>query len=643
MDSSMQYDKFLEEQKINLSLYEKAAKWANKFMKLEFEYQEYDKEMEAVELYVRFQAAMNLGIIVALLTLPLALFVYITGNSSITNWVAIGMPFIAMFSIVYYPLYIARLRKLKILGQAPLATLYLVIAMEVTPNLESSVAFAAKNVPDPMGRIFKHLLWMVETRTLPDMEAAINWYSVQIKEWAPHVAEGLYLIAGSMREAGHMRTRTLKKAVNVVLEGTQRMMEDFARGLDLPVMATNAFGIMLPVLMLVMLPIISVFTSTASIGPAMLLIYDFILPAALGGIIIFILGKRPGSLSGITYKKTKFRVRLLGQEFYALPIMIFTGFIFFVLQLVIIVSDPGVLASTVAGLQPSPSIMTMPIILAIGVPVGLYFLSWAQENRETKRRIEALEREFASALYQLGNTMSQGVPIEQAMGEVASRMKGSETEIFFSTAISRMKTLGWPLEMVLFDEKYGIMNDFPSHLIKNIMLVVLKSSEKGPTSASVTSISVSKYLKVMQDVKDKIIDMLSESISSIKFQGMFLIPIITGTVVGLGEITSNLLVQIGTQISSITQLGAVSGIGYVSDFLNVEGALQPSYLQLVVGVYVLMTCIILGLFVGGMIDGWDKMAMYENMGAVTLFGSITYVLSAAFVAMVFGGLAQSVI
>ncbi|MBR9680577.1 MAG: hypothetical protein GOU98_02010 [Candidatus Altiarchaeota archaeon] len=643
MDSSLHYDKFLEDQKIYLSRYEKAAKWATSFMKLEFEYPEYDKEMEAVEFYAKFQDAMNLAIIAAFLTLPLAFLIFFTGKTDITTWIAVGLPLLSGVSAAYYPLYIARLRKLKIVGQAPLSILYLVIAMEVTPNLESSVAFAAKNMPDPLGRVFKRLLWMVETRTVPDMETALNWYSTEVKEWAPHMSEGLYLIAGSMREAGDMRKRTLEKAVEVVLDGTQRIMEDFARGLDLPVMATNAFGIMLPVLLLVMLPIVSVFVSTANVGPAMFLIYDFVLPLILSTIIIFILGKRPGSISEITYKKSKFKVKLFGQEIDALPWMIIIGFVFLMIQIFIIVTVPGILSPVVQGLEASPSIMTIPFIIAIGVPVGLYYLSWAQENQETKKKIDALEREFASALYQLGNTMSQGVPIEQAMENVASRMKGSETEVFFKTAISRMKTLGWPLEMVLFDEKYGIMHEFPSNLIRNIMLVVLKSAEKGPNSASITAISVSKYLKVMQGVKDKINDLLSEAVSSIKFQGMFLIPIITGTVVGLGEITSNLLVTIGHQITSITSIGAVSGVGYVSDFLNIQGALQPSFLQAVVGVYVLITCVILGLFVGGLQEGWDKMAMYENMGKVTLFGTITYVISTAFVAFMFGGLAQSVI
>lgn len=643
VEASIHYDKFIKEQEVKLSLYERAAKTAYRILKMNMKYDDYDKEMESVELYVRFKEAFSLGIIAALAAVPFAILVIMVGKNTLTNWIAISLPFLAFGAAVYYPLYIARLRKLKILGQGPLGILYLVIAMDVTPNLESSVAFAAKNMPDPMGRIFKLLLWLVETRAMPDMEEAVNWYSTQIREWAPHIAESLYLVAGSMREVGGVRERTLKKAVTVVLDGTKKMMEDFARGLDMPVMATNAFGIMLPVLLLVMLPIVSVFMSTANIGPVMFLVYDFILPLMLGLIIIFILGKRPGSLTEIEYKKSKFRVRLFGVSFNALPVMITTAFVFLALQIALVVANPSILYPVVAGLSPAPSVMTMPIIIAIGVPLGLYYLSWAQENQDIKKKIDNLEREFASALYQLGNAMNQGIPLEQAMGDVADRMKGSETEVFFRTATSRMKTLGWPLEKVLYDEKYGIIHEFPSNLIKNIMFVILKSADKGPRSASITAISVSKYLKVMQGVKDKITDMLADSISSIKFQGMFLIPIITGTIVGLGEITSNLLVRIGQQISGITQMGSVSGIGYVNDFLNVQGALQPSFLQLVVGFYVLIVAVLLGLFVGGLNEGWDRMAMYANIGVVVLVSSVIYTITAAFVALVFGGISTAVL
>ncbi len=640
---SIQYETFLREQEVELNLYERLALRAHSLLRLDMEYDEFDRELKSAELAVRFRHAISLGLVAFFLSLPLSVTIYAVGQNFITNGIGFLLPLLVLWAVTYLPLYMARLRKLRLIGQAPLGILYLVIAMEVTPNLESSVAFAARNMPDPMGRVFKLLLWLVETRKVPDMEAAFNWYSSQIKEWAPHIAEGLYLVAGSMREVGEMRTRTLEKAVSVVLDGTKKTMEEFARGLDLPVMVTNAFGIMLPVLMLVMLPIASVFASNVNVGPVMLIVYDLVLPAVLAAVIFYILGKRPGSMSEIKYRPTRFRVRIMGSTFNALPWIVTVFFAFAVLQLFLLINDPAALLPTIRGEQVRPSLLTVPAIVALGVPLGLYFMSWSEQNSEIKERVDALEREFASALYQLGNIMSQGVPLEEAMEDVAGRMKGSQTEAFFTTTTSRMKTLGWPVEKVLFDEKVGTMRAFPSNLIRNIMKVILKSAEKGPRSAAMTAISVSRYLKVMQDLKDKIDDMLADAISSIRFQGAVLIPVITGTVVGLGEITSGLLVRISQQVSSIVSAGAISGAGYLNQFLNVEGALQPSYLQLVVGIYVLLSCILLGLFVGGLQEGWDKITIYESIGKVTFAGSLIYVTSASLIAAVFGGLALAVV
>ncbi|HDR53453.1 MAG TPA: hypothetical protein ENN60_02150 [archaeon] len=638
VERSLQYDRFLEEQQVHLGFYERAAKWAYGFVGWDMKAPSVDKDMEEAEFAIRFRDAFCLAIMGGLMTLPLSVLVFLVGGSSITNWVAAGLPFIVFGGLVYYPSYAAKLRKLKMLGQSPLAILYLVIAMEVTPNLEASVAFAAKNMPNPMGLVFKHLLWMTETRAMPDMEEAFNWYSRKVKEWAPHLAEALYLIAGSMREVGAMRRRSLEKATAVVLEGTKGVMETFARSLDIPVMATNAFGIMLPVLLLIIGPIASVFASSTNVGMALLVIYDFLIPLLLLFITIYILGKRPGSISEIEYLKPSFRVTFMGREWNAKPLMILIAGIFGALQVFLLVTQPTAIMPVVQGVEAVSVGYTLPGIVALGVPLGIYFLSWAQENQKIKKRVETLEREFGNALYQLGNIMNEGVPIEEAMQDVADRMKGSETEVFFRTATNRVRTLGWPLERALFDEKYGVLREFPSNLIRNIMLVLMKSAEKGPRSASLTSISVSNYLKAMQDVRDKIIDLLSESISGLRFQGMVLIPLITGTIVGLGQITSNLLMKIASQISGVVGSGMASGYGYIGEFINIQGVIQPSFLQMIVGVYVVATLFIIGLLVGGLEDGWERTAIYLNIGKLISYGVFIYALATIAIATIFGNM-----
>lgn len=136
--SSVYYDQFTEEQKVELNAYEKAAIWAYKFLKVNWANPKFDREMEDVDLFVRFKHASSLGLLVGLLTLPLSVLIFLVGKNSITNWTAILLPLVTAFTAGYIPAYIARLRKMKIIGQGPLAMLYLVIAMEVTPILNQA-------------------------------------------------------------------------------------------------------------------------------------------------------------------------------------------------------------------------------------------------------------------------------------------------------------------------------------------------------------------------------------------------------------------------------------------------------------------------------------------------------------------------
>ncbi|MBR9679587.1 MAG: hypothetical protein GOU99_00890 [Candidatus Altiarchaeota archaeon] len=640
MEKSHYYETFLKDQELDLGRYERAAKKAHEVLNINWKYEDFDKELRMAEIQTSFECAVSLGVIAAVFSLPISV-IFLLSGSDITSFFAFLLPLFVFASFVYYPKYLARIRRMQLLGQSPLAIMYLVIAMEVTPNLESSVAFTAANLPDPLGRVFKRLLWEVETRNKPDMQEALSDYSLEAKEWSSHFSEAIYLVASSMRETGDKKRRTLEKSVSVVLDGTKGVMEGFARGLGTPVMIANAFGVMLPVLLLVMAPIISIFASSGNFGPPMFIIYDFVLPLVLALTVVYILGKRPSNLSEITYSKTKYRLRLFGKSYNVWPLMLLSALLFGAIQLLWFMSDPYIIIPMVHS-DTSPAVSTLPGIIAIGLPIGLYLLSWAQENIETKKRVEVLEKEFASGLYQLGSVMSEGVPIEEAIEDVAGRMKGTEVELFFHAASTRVRRLGWPLEKSLFDEQHGAMLSFPSNLIKNIMLILLKSAEKGPYSASSTAINVSRYLKNMQDVKDKITDMMSDSVSGLKFQGMFLIPLVTGTIVGLGEITSNILMQIVRQVSSLVG-GEMVGYSYVSQFINVEGIIQPSFLQLIIGIYILLTMTILGTFVGGLLDGWDKMTIYANIGNMLTVGVVVYAITTVCVAMIFGGMASSVV
>jgi len=639
----MHYERFLEEQKIELSLYEKMALRAYRLLKLDIESKDYDRELEFAEIYIRFKHALCLSLLVTLLSLPFAISIILIGRNTVTNMFAIMLPIIVFGAVLYYPLYRAKILKMKMLGQGPLAILYLVIALEVTPNLESAVTFAAKNLPDPLGRAFKRLLWEVETRKKPEMSEALYDYSTLVKEHLPYFSEALYLVASSPREIGENRKRTLEKAVTVILEGTKSTMERFARSLGLPVMALNSFGILLPVIMLVLGPVASIFIAGGNLGIVFAIIYDFFIPLILALIGLYVLARRPGSTVDISYRKPDYTIKLGNYRINGKNLMLLIFAIFMGIQLLLIQATGGLILKPTAELETMfPSFFTFPLVIAISLPLGIYLMSWSYGNREIRERVKELERQFSSALYQLGNVLSTGIPLEQAFEEVADKFRGTEIEVFFRETAMKVKRLGWTAEKALFDPHYGTLTAFPSNLIKNVMAVLLRSAEKGPVSASLTASGISNYLRKMWEVNEKIEDLLAEEVAGMRFQGMILIPLITGTVVGLGEIISRIILEISRQMISLGGLETAYVYGTFTQVINVRGVIQPSFLQIIVGIYTLIVCLISGWLTGGLEEGWDKVTIFSEMGRISLIGMLVYVIMGTLVGLIFGGAAMVV-
>ncbi len=639
-DVSYYYERFQKEYRPSPNLFERIAFFAWKLLPLPFSWKKYDETMKALGWQLRSKHALALAVLTTVLSLPVAFYLFAYAGGGTIGLLAFFVILAVAFVVPFFgPLYYAEVEKMNFLGQAPMALLYMAIAMEITPNLESSVEFAAKNMPDPIGRAFKRLLWEVETRKKVDMVEALSDYAKEIAPWAPHVAEALYLIASSTREMGARRREVLEKALHVALTGTRRYMEKFARGLSLPVMATNAFGIMLPVLFLVLGPVAAAFMHGFALGPTLVVLYNVILPLVLLAIILGIATKRPGIISSVKFKRVTSKVNLFGIK---VPIVLvplavlIPGFLW---QMAIISKDPQVLLSRVPSMgEPASVLTTLPAVAAVAFAIAIGLKLWVGKNREVKRNIENIEREFPSVLYQLGHILEEGIPLEDAIGYLQGRLKGMTTEVFFEEALRKMRLLGLSIEDVFLDEKKGIINKFPSDLIRNIMMVLIKASKKGPKSTAMTALNISRYLAEMQKVKEKIEDLLSESIVSMKFQGKFLIPMITGIVVGMGELVVKLLLGIGKQITTLMGGGVGYGASFLLDFFNVRNLIQPSFLQLTIGLYLILTLLIIGLFVGILEEGFSSIAIADNIADLLFTALPIYILSLMVISVGFGAM-----
>ena len=576
-------------------------------------------------------------------------------QSGLAGITAIMAPIVFAIGIILYPMFRTTVAKVHIAGTAPLAVLYIVIYLRSSPSLESAVAFSAKNVTGPLGDELKHLQWGVATREFPDTQQALVQFSEKVQDWAPGISDAFYLIAGSTQQpTPEKRVEMLDKAVNGALTSTRHTMQQFGRSLQMPAIVVNALGILLPVMGLVMAPIVTIMLSDGGgVDITLAVLYNVILPAIIL-MIIYVLGsRRPGSFSSVDVsqhpdapKPGCYRLSM-GSSTYDIPLLPISLLVFvlgaaysgaFLINEYVL----GAGADATALQDATRAFQTMPIIVCSGLAIGIYGIGMSSQRMSIRNHIKDTEKEFSSALYQLGNIMNQGQPFEIAVTRAAEIMSTSVMRPFLVAIARNIQQLGMPLHSAVYDPEYGALRYCPSDLVANVLEIVLDSTKRGVRIAATTTMNIATYLDNIEEVATEIEGLLSESMSSMKFQAYLLAPVVCGIIVGLSQMITGILAGVGQKVDEGGLGGQMSGGGMGGAF-SAENAVPPDRLQLIVGIYIVQLLSILGYFCALLESGPnDTVAMYQSIGQTVLIGTIVYSAVCIVTTLVFAGMATFV-
>ncbi|MBU3958074.1 MAG: hypothetical protein KKB25_03285, partial [Nanoarchaeota archaeon] len=532
----------------------------------------------------------------------------------------------------------ARSVQVKMSSDIVLAVLYMVIYMRNNPSIEGAVKFAADNLTGPLSWDLKKLMWDVEVGIHESVDAALLSYLAKWKDKNREFAEALHLLRNSTSETDYRRDAMYDEAISVILNGTRERMKHYAQGLRMPVTLIHAMGVLLPIIGLVMFPMVVLFMQDA-VKPVFIFIgYDILLPAFLFWYMNYILQTKPPTFSQPDTSRVKglppmgkFRI---GKTFVPiLPISIFAALPFLLV---------GV--SGLAAAEASQSVVSS-IIIIMGIAAGIFTYGILDSRQKMKIRndIEKIEDEFSEALFQLGNKLAGGTPIEVATDSAIENMKSMKISEFFWNISVNMKKLGFSFEQALFDKEYGAVWAYPSRLIRSVMQAIVQSSEKGVRVASMSMLTVSRYLKGMHEVKEEINEILGETVSSMRFLALFLAPIVSGVVVTMAviimRILSSLCGQIGSLASDTDMAGGFSNFIFCAGWGQNAGTppISANAFQLVVGIYMLETIILLSYFINRIEYGDDAIGLRDIIAFTVLFATIVYVASWFVTQAMFGG------
>lgn len=606
------------------------------------------------------------------------------------------------------PSYIANSWRMQASNQMVLCIFYIVTYMRHTSNLERAIEFASEHLTGPLALDLKKILWDVEAGKYEKVKDSLDIYLETWKETNFEFVESFHLIESSLYEGSEARRiALLEKSLDVILEETYEKMLHYAQNLKGPITTLHMLGIILPILGLVILPlVVSFMTEVAWYHIAVL--YNIALPLAVYIMGKTILISRPTGYGDVDIseehpelKKYKNIILKLGQrefQFSPLSLSIFVGvfclFIAFIPLMLHFGKIPiidkeyvmiegnmsttwdvtwtsmpdigfGVEDSatdcgykyclldyredTETGSVRGPFSLIATIIsfffpLAIGLGVGLYYKLRSQNVIKIRNESKKLEQEFASGLFQLGNRLGDGIPAEIAFSKVADVMEGTTTGTFFSQVSDNINRMGMSVEQALFNPKTGAVSYFPSKMIESSMKVLLESAKKGPRIASEALLNVSRYIKEMHRVDERLKDLLAEVISSMKSQISFMTPVIAGIVVGITSMISNILGKLGPMLQQQQMAGSTAAIGEPALPPDLFGLGIPSYhFQAIVGIYVVQITYILTILENGIENGADNLNEKYLIGKNLVYSTLLYVGIALLITIIFNTVALLVL
>lgn len=683
---SIEYDVFREQYITGkLSWYEKGCHFAEQLLKIQPDKKKLPQLEESIRvshLNITPTGATSFALLVPISFIFVGIFLSIALSLAVTGQISLFFVFFfvfcgaaLIFPLLNLPYFLANTWRLKASNEMVLCIFYVVTFMRHTSNLEHALQFAAQHLTGPLSLDLKKILWDVETSTYSTVTESLDIYLESWRNYNLEFIESFHLIESSLYEPTETRRiELLDKSLDVMLEETYEKMLHYAQNLKSPMTMLHMLGIILPILGMVILPLIVAFLTDKDTGLPLiqwyhlLALYNVILPIGVYYLGMTVLAQRPTGYGDTDISETipglqKYKNLLISvgkKEFEIPPLFIalllgagltligLIPLIFHAIGVpdVIFFEDFKLLDyRLVSGVELGPygvgaSVLSLFFPLALAFGVGIYFKLRSKNVILIRENAKKLEQEFASALFQLGNRLEDGLPVEIAVAKVGQVMEGTMSGAFFRVVMTNIQKLGMNVEDAIFNKNVGALVSFPSRMISSSMKVLSQASKKGPKIAGQAVINVSRYIKELHRVNERLKDLLADIISSMKSQISVMTPAIAGIVVGITSMITTIMGKLGEKALTGEQMNVPGGFD-PSDFFG--GGIPTYFFQIVIGVYVVQIIYILTVLVNGIENGSDKLNERFLLGRNLIRGTIIYVGISLIITLLFNFIASTVL
>ena len=564
------------------------------------------------------------------------------------------LPLVVSYYIYSYPSFKTQVIRVQTGDEAIKLILYMVIYLRLHSSLEGAVKFASEHVKGPISNDIRKAMWGIKSGKYNTIEEAFEIYKPKWMVWNKDFIRSLSLLSTATEEPSPKdRQKILKESLSYLLTNTHRNTKTYIENIARSINILHFLGMILPLLGLICFPIISILFQEI-INPFYIGVgYIILLPIIVYFFMNRILQKRPSAFITPDISKHPnlppsgmFSINIADTQLYfpILPfailfgvlIMLYGTFHFMDFYSGFINAPEQIqreLLKREAEMNAENFISPLSITFGFWVILFLYFYLKSFRRIRIRNKIKSLESELQTGLFSLGNYMSEGYPLEEAIEKNLDEYEklGMQKRLlysFFSRLLYNIKTLGMSFERAVFDEEFGILRYFPSVLIEEIMRILSDALKMGYKLVGSLSRTFASYLEEVNRTESKIKELLGDIRDSIKIEASFIVPLICGVIGPLSIFILNTL----SQQTGMRRL--------VEDFTM---SMPITVFQSIAGIFMIEIVTLFSILLNRIENGFDEVSRDYTIAKTLSRAIIVYAIVSVLAAILFHGITISII
>ena len=483
--------------------------------------------------------------------------------------------FAAGAAVAYGPALREVAHRSRALGTAPDLVCFLVLSLRLEPALERATRFAGDHAT---GRLADSLAAHArEARGRPG--AGLDAFVATWVDGFPALRRAAALADAAVDAPDGDRERLLDRTLAVVVEGARERTSEYADAVHGPTMAVYAFGVVLPLALVGVLPAAASAGLPLTVG-AFALVYGVVLPLSVLGVVCWVLARRPVAFPPASIPPE--HPRLAGRE-----------------QDAALAAAGGLAAAVATTATPLLPPWAFPIV-TVGWPVGGALAFWCRPACRVRERARDVEAGLADALSVLGHRLRQGAAVETAIADAGDTLDGVTGDAF-AAAARRSRRLGIGANEAFLGE-HGPLADAPSERARAVVPLVVHAADAGPAGGRVL-VDVAALFDDLAELDREVRREFAATTRTLQHTGLVYAPLIAGVTVALA--------------------GRVSGLDGAS-------ALPTAAFALTAGGYVLWLAAVLPTLAVGLERGLDRTLVGYHAGVALAAAATVYPLTATF-------------